>query len=189
MKLRNILLAIILCAGMASTNAQNFKVGEQVVNATIGLGSTIYSGSGYSSSVPPIAISYEKGFKDGILDEGVIGIGGYLGYTSAKWETSWLGSAWGYKYSSIIIGARGSLHYPVIKEPKLDTYAGLLLGYNIVSASSYGNGLGAGYTATGSGVAFSIYLGGKYYFTDQLAGLIELGYGIAYLNLGVGYKF
>ena len=40
-------------------------------------------------------------------------------------------SGWGWKYSNIIIGARGNFHYPLMN--KLDTYTGLLLGYNVSS--------------------------------------------------------
>jgi len=41
----------------------------------------------------------------------------------------------------------------------------------------------------GSGIAKAFYIGGRYYFTDNLAGMIELGYGIAYLNIGIALKF
>ena len=36
--------------------------------------------------------------------------------------------------------------------------------------------------------AYSWFVGARYYFTDKLAGMAELGYGITYLNLGVSLK-
>ena len=36
---------------------------------------------------------------------------------------------------------------------------------------------------------WSIYVGGRWYFTDSFAAMLELGYGIAWLNIGVAFKF
>ncbi|MBK6966075.1 MAG: hypothetical protein IPH20_19675 [Bacteroidales bacterium] len=72
-----------------------------------------------------------------MLDVGSIGVGAYLGYTSAKWQYNYFGSDWGYKYSSLIIGARGTFHYPLVE--KLDTYTGIMLGVNIVTDKSFGD--------------------------------------------------
>ena len=64
-----------------------------------------------------------------------------------------------------------------------------MLGYNVVS-SSFGSGFGGQMgNAVGRGIAYYWFLGGRYYFTDNLAGLLELGYGIAYLNVGIALKF
>jgi hypothetical protein len=183
-------IIFIIVALFTSTliNAQAFNKGERILNLTLGIGSTLYTGSGYSTSVPPLAISYEKGILDGVADKGVLGAGLYLGYTSSKFETSYLSGNYGWKYSNVIIGIRGALHYPIIDNNKLDTYAGLLLGYRIVSAKEIGSvptGFGK---ASSSSLALSIFVGGRYFFNDKISGIIELGYGIAYLNLGVGIK-
>ncbi|NLE33958.1 MAG: hypothetical protein GX622_02535, partial [Bacteroidales bacterium] len=114
--------------------------------------------------------------------KGVIGVGPYVGYSSYKYE--YMG--WGWKYSNIIIGARGSFHYPFVN--RLDTYAGILLGYNIVTSKEIGDPTGADDYGSG-GLAWSGYIGGRYYFSDVLAAMLELGYGIAYLNIGVALKF
>ena len=74
---------------------------------------------------------------------------------------------------------------------KLDTYAGMLLGYNIVSSKYSGTGFYDTYNTTSpssSSLAWSMYLGGRYWFNPKIAGMVELGYGIAYLNLGVSFK-
>lgn len=63
------------------------------------------------------------------------------------------------------------------------------LEYNIVSAKTYGyEGSWNNYSSSVSGFTGSWFLGGRYYFTDNFAGLLELGYGIAYLNIGVALK-
>jgi hypothetical protein len=124
----------LFCSATISLSAQNFfKKGDQIVNVGIGLGS-YYGGTGYSMTVPPLSVSYEKGLLDGLFDgKGAIGVGGYLGYQANKWETVFSGNSYGYKYNYIMVGARGTLHYQFVE--KLDTYGGLLLGYDIVAAN------------------------------------------------------
>lgn len=165
--------------------AQNttFTEGDKVLNLGIGFGSTLYTGSYYSNRVPPVSASIEFGVKDELFDENSsLGIGGYFGYTGAKWEYM----NYGWDYTSIIVGARGSVHYQFVE--KLDTYTGLMLGYNVVSSKSYGTA-GTVSNTVGSGLVYSWILGGRYYFSDNLAVLLELGYGVAYLNAGIALKF
>ena len=180
------LLPLIAFFALAQLSAQDpiFLKGDKVLNLGIGLGTTVYTGSFYKMQVPPVSASLEVGIVDGIIDKGSVGVGPYLGFASYKWEYS----GWGYKYSNIIIGARGNFHYPFLD--KLDTYTGLLVGFNIVSASEFGDIIpGYDYSASSSGLAWSWFIGARYYFSEKIAGMVELGYGIAYLNLGVAVKF
>jgi hypothetical protein len=161
-----------------------FSKGDKVLNLGIGFGSGFYSGTYYSTSVPPISASFEVGVKDGVIEKGTIGVGGYVAYASHKWEYS----GWGYKYNDLIIGARGTFHYPLVD--KLDTYTGLVLGFNISTSKEYGNAIpGYDYNATSGGLVYAWIVGGRYYFSDNVAGMLELGVGIVYLNLGVALKF
>lgn len=181
-------LLVLLVAGLSMTQLlaqeSTFKQGDKVLNLGIGIGSTFYSGTGYKAGIPPISASLEFGVKDGVLDKGTIGIGGYLGYSSHKWEYS----GWGWKYTNIILGVRGVFHYPLVN--KLDTYTGLLLGYNIATSKEFGTAVfGYNYSASSGGVAYAWFVGGRYYFSDSFAVMAELGYGITYLNLGVALKF
>jgi hypothetical protein len=164
--------------------AQNtFNKGDRVVNLSVGFGSGLYSGSAYSNVTPAIAGSYEYGVKDELFDaNSSLGVGAYLGYTGSKYT---YGPGYGWKYSDIIIGARGAVHYQFIDH--LDTYAGLMLGYDIVSSKTFGTGVFSG-NATSSGFKFDVFVGGRYYFTDKFAGLVELGSGISYVNIGVAIK-
>lgn len=181
------LFAAILAFNLSAQDNMLSK-GDKVLNVGIGFGSQLYSGSGYTSSVPPISASLELGVKDDVLDIGSIGVGGYLGYTSSKWEYTYFGGNWGYKYSSFVIGARGSFHYPLID--KLDTYTGLMIGFNVVSAKEFGDiDPLYNYDASSSRAIFAWYAGGRYYFTDNFAAMAEIGYGIAWFNIGVALKF
>jgi len=181
-KISALLLAAIFSFAHLSAQDPTFNKGDKVLNLGIGLGSTLYSGLYYKSQVPPVSASLEIGIVDEILEKGVIGVGPYFGYSSYKY--SYLTS--GYKYSNLILGARGNFHYPLLD--KLDTYTGLLLGFNIVSSKWTGDGTDP-LNATSGGVAWAWFVGGRYYFSESFAAMLELGYGIAYLNLGVALKF
>ncbi len=160
-----------------------FVKGEKVLNLTLGLGNNLYSGTYYKNQIPPLSASMEIGVVDEIAEKGVIGVGPYLGYSSFKYEYS----NWGWKYSNLIIGARGNFHYPLVD--KLDTYTGLLLGYNIASSKEFGSSnQGQEYSYSAGGITWAGYIGGRYYFKDNFAVMAELGYGIAYLNVGVALK-
>ncbi len=186
MKIKVLLFACLFAFGFLTMNAQTptFVKGDKVLNLCVGLGSGYYAGGGYNSRTPALSGSLEVGILDNILDKGSIGIGGFVGYSSAKYE--YVGYGW--KYTHLVIAARGTFHYPFID--KLDTYAGLGLGYNAVTSKEIGNWPGSSnYTATGSSPYFAGFIGGRYYFSNTFAGVVELGSGIAYLNFGLALKF
>ncbi|MDP4209336.1 MAG: hypothetical protein Q8928_11045 [Bacteroidota bacterium] len=179
-----LLVFCLMSIGIVNAQTSTFQKGNGVLNLTIGFGSGLYTGGGYTTSVPPLAASYEVGIVDNIFEKGTIGVGGYFGFASAKYNVGY--SDWAWKYTNIVIGPRGTLHYPLVE--KLDTYAGLMIGYNIVNASWTGSGSSNLYSASGSGLITAGFLGARYYFSDKFAGLAELGWGVAYFNLGVAFK-
>ena len=186
MKIKVLILATVFAIGFLSVNAQtpSFNKGDKVINLCVGFGSGYYGGGGYTSKMPAISGSLDIGIVDNVLDKGTIGVGGIIGYSSAKYEYT----GYGWKYTHLVIAARGTFHYPFVD--KLDTYAGLALGYNAVSAKETGNWPGStNYTATGSSPYFAGFVGARYYFSNNVAGVVELGSGIAYLNLGIALKF
>ncbi len=181
-----LLLAAAIIGTVSLAGAQEvFRKGDLVFNAGIGLNNSLYTGSGYKTTVPPLSISGEFGILEDLIndDNGSIGIGGYLGITGSKYEPI---ADYGYKYSSIIIGARGAFHYQFV--PNLDTYAGAMLGYNVVSAKTFGSGTGLA-SASASGFTFSLFVGARYWFTPNVGAFTELGYGISNVNLGVAFRF
>jgi hypothetical protein len=181
MKIKNLLVIVLILGSFAALNAQTFEKGDKVLNLGVGLGG--YGTWGYGVSIPPVSASFEVGVKDEVLDKGSIGIGGYLAYASYKDNAL---SDYYWTFRRTVIGARGLFHYPLVD--KLDTYAGLMLGYNMYSWTWHGGG-NQGIEPGSSGVGFSGFIGGRYYFTEKLAGMLELGYGISYLNIGVALKF
>lgn len=174
------ILAALMLASISSQAQEVFKKGDNLIGAQIGIG----SGLGVSAT-------YEKGVVDNLFDGmGSIGIGGYVGYLHDKDSYTIYDYETGWKYDDIILGVRGNLHYQFVD--RLDTYAGLMLGYEIVSAKAYGKDDVTGYTdaeADASGFAFTIHAGARYYFTENFATGVEVGYGVSYANVGIAYKF
>ena len=158
----------------ASAQREAFNKGDNVINAGIGLGSYI-NHAGFSMAIPPITASFEYGILDLFNRKGAIGVGGYLGYVLYRDKRS------DYNIGDFVIGPRGLFHYQFVD--KLDTYAGLMLGYDIVSFSQRMP------DATGSRFYSTFFIGARYYFTRNVAVFGELGYNIAPLELGLSYKF
>jgi hypothetical protein len=161
----------VVCFSLTHLWAQEstFNKGDKVANIGLGLGSTL----GYGTTVlPPLSLSLEVGVVENIIDKGVIGVGGYLGFSSYK--------SLSYKLTNFVIGPRGTFHYPFVD--KLDTYAGLMIGYNLYHDNwDFGPDYG--------GIVSSWFIGGRYYFSENFAAMLELGYGVTNLNIGVALKF
>ncbi len=168
----------------ASEAEPTFLQSDLVINVGLGIGTVLYTGKYFSQRVPPLSLSVEYAYMEDFIAEDItLGVGGYLGFASAKWESGF--GNWGWDYTYIILGGRAGLHYPIVED--LDTYAGVMLGFNIVSSSAFGT-VDTGRSAAGSGLVFSLYAGGRYYLTENFGLMGEIGYGIAYLNLGIAYK-
>jgi hypothetical protein len=180
-------LIFILCASVATSalHAQTFIKGTNVVSAGVGLGSSLGNYS-RSSQTPALSLSYDKGIWD-IGGPGVISLGAYAGRKSYKYSGAGYVEKWGYT----IIGVRSAYHYNGINSDKFDVYGGVMLSYNILNYSfkdNSGNNVNGGGNY-GSGTGFTLYAGGRYFFSSNIAAFAELGYGVSYLTLGVAYKF
>lgn len=174
--MKKTLLALLICTlTTAAWSQSTFGEGALLGNAGIGLGFTYGAGT---TAVPPVAISADYG----ITEE--IGIGGYVGYASAK--ESILNYDW--KYSYTIIGARGTYHFKT--DEKLDLYGGALLGYVVGSVKLESDNELSPLIAepTVGGFAWSFFAGGRYMFNEKIGAYGELGYGISVLTLGVTAK-
>ena len=170
------LAALALIGSVSLANAQEvFHKGTTAINAGIGLGS-YYN----SLSIPPLSVSLDYGVADNLINgnNGSISVGGFAGYAASSYSSS----VYKTTYSYISLGGRGAFHYQFA--PKLDTYAGLMLSYDIVSSNydAFANYI------KGSRVDWSIFLGTRYYFTEKIGAFAELGYGFYNLNLGVTFK-
>lgn len=180
--MKKLLMFIVLVTfSVASLTAQEttFNKGDKVVNLDLSVFSSLYSGVGYTSVVPRLSASMEIGIVDNILEKGSVGVGGYLDFSSHKYSNYW-------KSTSIIIGPRGAFHYALVD--KLDTYAGLIIGYNIYSSKWIGSGYELSDSSSG-GLVSGEFVGARYYFSDNFAANAELGVGIFNMNIGVSLKF
>jgi hypothetical protein len=165
---------IVAFFAMQISYAQNdiFVKGDKVVGASLGFINTV---SGWKSALPPITLTGEYGIVDGLINgKASIGAGVELGYANLRY--TYRSSP--YKYSNLLLGARGAFHYQFVD--KLDTYVSLLLGYDIVSGESV-------YAV--SDWKWATYIGARYYFSDNLAITAEIGNNISLINIGVAYKF
>lgn len=197
--MKKILLAIFVTASMA-IQAQAFKQGQVNINLGLGVGNTfIYVGA--TSVLPLINLSGEYGITDDI------GAGLYLGYTGASYTYS--GSyfkAGGYytyqdkyRWNFFIVGVRSAYHFNNLLKlsdtkvgDKLDLYAGLMLGYNIASYSYTSNDPGHPYntysTSSYGGVAWNVFAGARFMFSERVGVFGELGYGVSVFNGGLTFK-
>jgi opacity protein-like surface antigen len=177
MKSKFFLFILVNCTVIANAQQLAYNEGDKVLDLTIGLGSP-YWGSGFKSSLP---VNPRVGFEYGITEN--ISGGGSVAYSSSSYDYGY-----GYgkiKYTGLFISARGSYHFATTE--KFDPYAGLSLGYVLVTVSdSY-----SGYVASASsGVGYGLHLGARYFFQPKFGLNAELGYSsFSFLNAGVCFKF
>ena len=175
-----LLAALVFVGSLGVANAQEIaSKGTSMVNLGIGLGYRF----GGSMSVPPLSVAYDYSLKGGLIDgNGAITLGGYLAYTSANYSY-WAQST---TASYTVLGVRGMFHYQFV--PKLDTYAGLMLGYHFTSVSSTAPAEHYESSIAASAFDMGVILGARYFFTPRIGAFTELGYSLPYWNLGVTFK-
>jgi len=177
-----LLAAFILIASSLSTIAQTFEKGNKYVHLGIGVISP-YAFSGSKMGIPPIHTSFEVGVTDNI------GIGGMVGYTSSTYDQAFLNDSYSWKFSYLILGARGYYHFTNVEV--CDLYAGAMLGYNVASVKfeSTSSDLEALLTEPKvGGVAFAGFLGARKDIGENFTIFGELGYSIAWLSAGVCFN-
>jgi hypothetical protein len=146
-------------------------------------------GVGMNGDGTPVEAGFEAGVTNNFLGvKGmVLGLGANLGYYGYKEDFSSMAGSYSWKYSNIVITGRAMAHYPFIK--KLDTYAGLVLGYNVGSVTYSGSNAGSMPSPSVGGVVWGGLIGARYEFSKNWGAYIELGKSTANACLGVAYKF
>ena len=179
-------MSLMLCFGFASKAQQvdNFSPGELLVSPALGLGTPYWIG--YSTTLPPISVSVDYGIEQDIVDEGTVSIGGYFGIAQNRYRYNVIGSDWGWNFTHIVFGPRGTYTYPV--EDKLDIYGVLMLGYSITLNNEVGDIPITANIPTTSKPVLDVSAGGRYFFQDNLAAMVEIGYGVSILRLGVSFR-
>jgi hypothetical protein len=117
------------------------------------------------------------------MGNGMLGIQVAASYYS--WSSSFVGYSWSYKY--IPIGVTANYHFKM-NEPKFDPFVGLGLGYNVVSCSFEGAGVGNSDCGYSSGIYAIGRAGARYFFSPKMAAYGDVGAGGATLNVGVMFK-
>lgn len=174
-----ILIFFAICTGLL-TYSQQFQVGSSTANLGVGLGTAL---GGLGNARPAISLAVDYGMWD-VGGPGVISLGGYVGNTGYKYTDLGYTAKWNYT----TVGARGAYHFNGFKIPRLNAYAGAMLGYNFVKYSSENqdNSFVNNYA---SGLGVTGFLGGRWFFTQNFGAFAELGYGVSVLNAGITYKF
>lgn len=184
------LLIIVFALMGTGLMAQPFAEGAQAVNLGLGFGQTLFVGSGYGFSFPGIMASYEYGLKEipmGPHLNGVISVGGFAGWLQNTYKYQFWVDDVRLIYNSFLFSARGNYHF--IFHEKIDTYAGITLGYSVINSKYKGGSIPAGqFTPQTGSFQGGGYIGGRYYFSDYLAVYAELGWMLAVLQVGVTYR-
>jgi hypothetical protein len=187
-----IAIAALFCAAADAFAASSpaFKNGGIEIQAGIGFGFWGYY-SGASMTVPPIIVSAE--YQMLAAPQVPLSFGLLVGYTGAQYKfDAGGGDTYTDSFSFIVIGGRVAYHFiEFIKVPNLDTYAGILLGYDIASVSYTGTGIyasGSIPAVTAGGFTYGFYAGARYYFTPNIGVYGEVGYTLGYVNAGLAIK-
>ena len=172
-----IAIASILFLGFNSFGQSSslFEKGTNVINAGIGLGGLYWAGA---SGVPlSFYASYDRGVTEK-LGIGYIGVGGELGYSSARY-------AGDFTATGVLLRARASYHFSLGGDigEKLDPFAGVSLGYVV---TSYSSGYGG---SKASALAAGAFAGAHYYFTQNFGAFAELSSSFTLFNTGLTFKF
>lgn len=167
-------ILLIICTAFGQ--AQEFKVGTNVINGGVGFGGSFGNYTTSSQSLG-LNISYERGIWE-LPGPGVVSLGAYVGTKTYTYD--YLGG--NDKWSYTIIGVRGAYHYNGLEVENLDVYGGAMISYNILSFKGNSNSFNSKPGVTG-------FIGGRWFFLDNLAVFAEAGYGVAYFTVGASFRF
>ncbi len=167
-----------------------FDKGSNVIGLGIGMGVDYANYSGYygSSTVSPtLYLSYDHGFFAEV-GPGTIGIGGVLAYKSSTSKYLTYKS----KYSSTIIGLRGTYHLTLLKDKnnKFDPYAGVTFGLRFNNYKDpYSDYYNYSYSYNRVNPVAGVFVGAHYNFVPNFGVHAELGYDISFFRVGVNFNF
>ena len=183
-----------------------FNENSHILNLGIGFGGgnyySGYYGFGYNYKVSPaFSLSYEQAIPKK-LGPGFLGLGAYFGYQTSSstynyfWDKHGYNNNYYYKnsWTNFMIAARGAYHLDILNSEKAELYFGLVAGLRIQSYISDSNNpdpYADNYRLSSGNVypAYSLFIGGRYYFTPNIGLFAELGYGISYFTGGISIKF
>lgn len=182
--MKAVILSLALLLTLSSI-AQNNLFNKKQTTLQLGVGfiSTLTDkgdygvGMSFPLKTPPISLALDHGVSD------ALSLGVYV--ATASNDVFYEDNAQKVKLGEmkhLIIGMRGLYHFDLTK--KLDTYGGAMLGYNAMSV----DGTIDDSKASQKGLTYTLLVGGKYYFNKGFGAFVELGYGVAAINLGLHVK-
>lgn len=171
-----------------------FDKGSNTIGLGVGFGLTYGYYSGATTS-PALTFIYDHGFFPEV-GPGTIGIGGIIGYKSAKYDYPYAGG-YSAKWTNIVVGVRGTYHLTILAEKnnKFDPYAGVVIGLRFNSYKDtyddyYYNTYGYHYGTYGNtSIVSGAFIGAKYNFAEAIGAFAELGYDISYAKIGINFNF
>lgn len=165
--------AVILAVLAPGAADAQFVEGQTYVGAHVGL-----SGVG---STTTLGVNGEIAYNDRI------GIGAWADTWSygETFGTGFGSASWDIRY--VALAGTGSYHFPIESAPKWDPFLGLALGYYVVSTSTT-NSFGGSYSGDASRLFLGGFGGARYAFSDNLRGVARVGFGAAYLTVGVDFR-
>lgn len=196
--MKRIAIILLLTANAFGGFSQVVSQGEGFLNVAFGAGNFIRP-SGFTTKVVPIMVQYEK------MLSSEFSFGGFLGYSSSEFrDARWLTNAYWpyrtafyeYKWTTnhVFLGIKGAYHFHKYMNlpDNLDLYVGASLGYNITALKVEQLRGEADLhpildPEPSSKAMLGIFIGARYFLTDNLAVLGEFGYSSALLNLGLSF--
>lgn len=163
---RLIFIFTIIALTTKVATAQSFYNGANIAEVGVGLG------GGYGT---PLIVSYERGIFD-LNSNFTAGVGGMLG-VGVKNHSNDLRS----RYT--LFGAVLNIHY--CSFDRTDLFGGLTLGAEMQNLKDKSTGVSSSY----GDFLFDIHIGGRYYFNDYIAAMMQLGVGAVNCKLGVSLLF
>jgi hypothetical protein len=158
------------------------------INAGIGIGKRINNDPSFETKISKNGISFDYGIIDDIVP-GVIGIGAAYGFSSFEQIVNSSRDPYGYKYETHIFGIRGTYFHKKKIIYNMDTYFVSMIHYVKYNKTEVGHlPINTNLKEINDTMEFSILIGARFFFQQDLAVFTELGYGITYLNLGLTYR-
>ena len=176
-----ILLLVLVSFYSVKSRSQEFVKGSVAVNGGIGLFSISHLFDDNFTTWPLFYVSGEYGVYD-IEDIGVLSAGGFIGIQHEKFDIVDL------SWTNTYIAVRGNIHInELIDYPKLDVYGGLALGYQILTEVRP-NFAGDFNKHLVGDPLIGLYMGSRYFVTENLALVGEIGWDVSWLKIGISYQ-
>lgn len=172
-----LLLVIMGLAVFSAKGQSEYDEGQIDINAGLGIIPTF----GLGKVQMPISLSVDYAVQEDV-GIGDIGIGGYLGFSSSTENDPNYGNI---SRAYYIAGVRGTYHVDFIEG--VDTYFGVLAALRVATLKVENSAFGD-LPSAGGGTGYSLFAGGRYYFSENVGVFAEIGYGISIINAGLSVR-